>query len=347
MATTNAYSFTRTGRTWGVLLLAAIAWLIVSLWAFRVAATQIEPHGADTAAFEHRGQEQASAEAAGEAEELEIAKRETAERRSAETELAERAVAERQAAEIEPAESETADSAAAAREPAEQQMALAAKSHAAEQARLAARLAAEHQIRLRAQTQSATEVAELSLDFEPQEVKVDEEALAERQAQAEREAQAEDEEALAEREAQAEREAENAREAAAQEARRVATDAARISAYEHLRQKETGTLVGLSERLQFQGRSEVIDREFEQILDRVFEPLFLYAEMSVVISVATNEYQGPADNNRLSRDRARSIVTYLVNRGLQEERFNIQAGSDEGLPYGSHRVRVSVEDPIQ
>ena len=169
--------------------------------------------------------------------------------------------------------------------------------------------------------------------------------LAEEQAAAEQVVAAEEAQRVATLAAQPQ--AQLARDAAAAEARRVAADAERVTAFEQLRNEEIATLAGLSERLQFQWREGGLDEPMERTLDRMFEPLYLYPEMPVVITVSSNEFRGSADNNRLSRERARLLVAYLVSRGLQEDRFDIQVESGERLPFESHRVRVSAEGPNQ
>ena len=381
MTTSNAYLFTRTGRTWGVLLLAAIAWLIISLWAYRVAATQHElgsagateapdgrathvtlasAPGVATSSELNRENEQAAGRevaakqiAEREAAEREAAEREAAEREAAESEAAEKKIAEEEASEREIAEREAAEREAAEREAAEREAAEKGAAQREIAQREAAQRDATEQARQAAQ-QNAEEQAQLIAQQEGQAASSQSAQLTEQQTALLAEQQAADEQAIAAEEAQraatlasqhqVQLQAQNA---AAEEARRVAADSRLLTAYEELRNEETSVLAGLSARLRFQNRSGVPDRQIERILDRVFEPLFLYEEMPVLIRVSTNELRDPADNNRLSRERARSLVSYLVSRGLQEDRFDIQTDSGEGLPYGSHRVRVSVEDPIQ
>ena len=119
------------------------------------------------------------------------------------------------------------------------------------------------------------------------------------------------------------------------------------SEYERLRDQELSVLAGLSARLRFENRSQVVSGDVEASLDRLFEPLFLYPEMSVRLFVATNEFRSPEDDVRLSQERGRSIVRYLIDRGLELSRFSLETFDGEGLPYGSHRVRVLVEEQQQ
>jgi hypothetical protein len=56
----------------------------------------------------------------------------------------------------------------------------------------------------------------------------------------------------------------------------------------------------------------------------MFDPLFLYSETPVVVQVASNDFNGLADNNRLSIERGRAIIDYLAGRGLDPARFSVQ-----------------------
>ena len=123
--------------------------------------------------------------------------------------------------------------------------------------------------------------------------------------------------------------------------------APRKTAYELLRDEELRVLAGQSDRVRFEPDSAVITKDVERPLDRMFDPLFLYSEMPVLVSVAVNEFNGIADDNELSLDRGRAIVEYLINRGLDQERFRIQIESGEALTFGTHRVRISTEEPVQ
>ena len=138
--------------------------------------------------------------------------------------------------------------------------------------------------------------------------------------------------------------AEEARRAAAAEASRIATLARQQRNYARGRDRELDVLVGLSSRLRFAPGSATVSRQTERILDDIFNPLYLYSEASIVVSVATNEYDGAINDGLLSRDRGRAIASYLINRGLEKERFRIHIESGEELSAGTHRVRVSAEE---
>ena len=114
-----------------------------------------------------------------------------------------------------------------------------------------------------------------------------------------------------------------------------------------MKSEELSVLPGLSARLRFQGRSEALSTDIERTLDQMFEPLFLYSEMPVLVVVTSNDYDDDADNASLSRTRAASVVDYLVNRGLEPDRFRIIAEDGSQLRYGTHDVKVFAEDPVE
>ena len=353
METPYKNRFAHTRATWVVLLCAASAWLATSVWAYRTAVSDglTESHVSGSSVFSTAEstelvmvddtQRLADLKATGAVKESRLA---------AGQQVAEEArlAAERQAAE-------------AARLAAEQQAAeearLAAEQQAAEEARLAAERRAAEEARLTAEQQAAEE-ARLATERQAAEearLAAEQQAAEEARLAAERQA-AEEARLAAEQQAaeearlvaeQQDREAEQARQAALLEARRVSEATTRLTAYEQLRIEELGVLSGLSARLRFQGRSEVVSRDVERALDQMFDPLFLYSEMPVLVVVASNEYGDIADNLRLSRDRAVSVVDYLVSRGLEPNRFRIEAENGLGLPYGTHHVKVFAEDPVE
>jgi len=322
-------------------------------------ATRLE---AERKAAEEAARIEAAEEAArikAEREAAEEAARVQAEREAAEE--AARVEAEREAAEeaarVE-AEREAAEEAArveAEREAAEEAARVEAEREAAvEAARVEAeREAAEEAARVEAEREAAEEAARVEAEREAEEearTKAAEEAakaLEEVQTQAETEAR----EALEAERLDAFREQQEidaqARRTAAEEATRVAAVAERRRNYDLLRAQELRTLSSLSTQVQFLSQSSTVSRELERPLDRMFEPLYLYSDVAVVISVATNERGPAASDDALSEERAQSIVGYLVSRGLEEQRFRIQVDPGSELPPGTHRVRVFVQEEDQ
>ena len=326
---------------------------------------------AEREAAEEAARAEAEREAAEEAERAE-AEREAAEeaaRAEAEREAAEeaaRAEAERKAAEeAARAEAEREAAEEAARAEAERvaaQVALQQQVRAEEEART---IAAQEAARVAALVAAQAENASRSIAPEVSSAGQDSadllesaKALEEVQRQAEeqaaevqRQAEADAREALEAERLEAFREQRQidaqARQSAAEEAARVAAVAERLRNYELLRARELRTLSVLSTQVQFLSQSSTVTRELERPLDRMFDPLYLYSEVPVVVSVASNEGGPAASNNALSEDRAQSIVDYLVSRGLEEQRFRIQAEAGSGLRLGTHRVRVFVLEDDQ
>lgn len=138
-----------------------------------------------------------------------------------------------------------------------------------------------------------------------------------------------------------------AQQSAANEAARVAAVARKLREFEELKTQELRVLRGLSPRTQFLTQNSSITRQLERTLDRMFDPLYLYSELPVVVAVASNDGDQAVANDDLSNDRARAIVDYLVSRGLERGRFSMQVESVGGMPVGTHRVRVFVLEDDQ
>ncbi len=112
------------------------------------------------------------------------------------------------------------------------------------------------------------------------------------------------------------------------------------SAFAKSRREELAQLPGLSAQLQFKSNDIEPTDSSRQPLDRIFELLFLYAETTVVVQVASNEYEIDDNNQLISRERALTLVNYLIDRGLDEDRFRIRSLGKQQLPFDSHRVTV-------
>lgn len=110
--------------------------------------------------------------------------------------------------------------------------------------------------------------------------------------------------------------------------------------FEILRREELASLPGLAARVRFQLNEIDLRESSKKPLDRVFELLFLYSETAVTVQVASNEYEIDSNNQLISRERALTLVNYLIDRGLDEERFRIRALGKQRLPFDSHRVIV-------
>ncbi len=81
----------------------------------------------------------------------------------------------------------------------------------------------------------------------------------------------------------------------------------------------------------------------------MFEPLFVYAETDIDVQISGAGGESAIERRRLAEDRASQVVDYLVDRGLERERFRvvvepvIEADGEAGgaLPEAEQRVRVS------
>lgn len=118
------------------------------------------------------------------------------------------------------------------------------------------------------------------------------------------------------------------------------TATANETPFEKLRREELTSLPGLAARVRFQLNEIDLRDSSRKPLDRVFELLFLYSETAVTVQVASNEYEIDNNNQLISRERALTLVNYLIDRGLDEDRFRIRALGKQRLPFDSHRVIV-------
>ncbi len=119
-----------------------------------------------------------------------------------------------------------------------------------------------------------------------------------------------------------------------------AAPSAAETAFERVRREELASIPGLSARVRFENNDVVLRESALPPMDRLFELLFLYSESSVTVQVASNEFDLDNNNKLISRERALTLVNYLIDRGLDEGRFRIRALGKQRLPFDSHRVTV-------
>ena len=112
------------------------------------------------------------------------------------------------------------------------------------------------------------------------------------------------------------------------------------TAFEVSRREDLAELSELATQIQFETHDTETTDNSKQLLDRMFELLFLYSETTVTVQVTTNEYEVDNTNQLLSRLRSLVIINYLVRRGLSEGRFKIQALGQQEIPSDSHQVSV-------
>jgi outer membrane protein OmpA-like peptidoglycan-associated protein len=355
-------AFTRTRSTWLTLSGAGVLWVALCAAAF----TTID-FGASDAGAESEPSSEAQTQirvAQLEAEEklrldaqIAAAKQREQVAQAAQAELVARAeVAERARLALEAEEQarlEAQGKAAERRRIAAEQARLTAEAEAAEQARLAAEAAAAEQARLAAEAAAAEQARLVAEAAAAEQARLVAEAAAAEQARLAAKAKQAEQKRLATADARKKvtaSESENvvinqkARDAAAAEASRIAALARQQRVYESVKTQELGVLGALSSRIRFAPDSATISRQMERILDDIFNPLYLYSEEPILVSIASNEYEGTTKDSLLSRDRGRAIASYLINRGLEKERFRILIESGEDLSTGTHRVRVSAEE---
>ena len=123
--------------------------------------------------------------------------------------------------------------------------------------------------------------------------------------------------------------------------------ARREQIYRERRATEVQVLAGLSLRARFEPATAAVNFELQGVLDRMFDPLYLYSELPISIVVSSNDLSSTAGNTVLSRDRGQAIAAYLISRGLDVRRIRIYVEPTDGLLFGTHRVRVLPEDLSQ
>ncbi len=372
----NTPSFHRTGKTWAWLLVATLLWVVTCLWAFDYAGYSLvsfRSESSETSIAKNQNaaapaEEQARLVAAAEeAVRLDEESRQVAaaeEVARLDEEARQIAAAEEVARlEEEARRFAAAEEAARLEEEARQVVAAEEAARLEDEARRIA--AAEEAARVEEEARRVAAAEAARVEEEAREVAAAEEAgriaaaeeaasaaaLTEAARVAELLVQQNNEKSRADDAARQRAEQQNidvqARQLAANEAARVAAVARRLREFEELRAQELLVLPVLSAQTQFLTRNSAITRDLERTLDRMFDPLYLYSELPVVVAVASNDGDQTADNDDLSNGRARAIVDYLVNRGLERGRFRIQTEAVGGMPVGTHRVRVFVLEDNQ
>ncbi len=111
-----------------------------------------------------------------------------------------------------------------------------------------------------------------------------------------------------------------------------------------LRRQELATLPGLAGRVRYNANEDVLAESSDKLLNRMFELLFLYVDSDVVVKISSGDFEDDKKNLELSESRAQKLIAYLVDRGLDEQRFEIVPLGREQLPVGGHRVNVYAKD---
>jgi len=79
-----------------------------------------------------------------------------------------------------------------------------------------------------------------------------------------------------------------------------------------------------SRDIQFIDGSSIFLADSEDLLNRIFEDLFLYAESDIIIEVNRRESSGGISNAELAQERGERVKDFLVGRGLEEERLIVR-----------------------
>lgn len=97
--------------------------------------------------------------------------------------------------------------------------------------------------------------------------------------------------------------------------------------------------IEISERVQFASGSAILLPESEKLLDEVADAMKAHPEiLRVRVEGHTDARAGTRYNKKLSRDRARSVRTYLVKQGVSGKRL-IARGYGEKVPVDSNKTR--------
>ena len=116
------------------------------------------------------------------------------------------------------------------------------------------------------------------------------------------------------------------------------------SAFEARRREALERLAALLAEIAFEPGAGALAAGSEASLERALEILLLYPRTRVDIVVESRESDDAEADWRLGLERASTLVDALVERGVARERLAAGTSEGRGLPYGEHRVRVSVED---
>ena len=105
------------------------------------------------------------------------------------------------------------------------------------------------------------------------------------------------------------------------------------------------------ENITFDTNSSIIKPRFENSLDKVAEVLLKYPESDIIISGHTDSTGNDSINEPLSRNRASSVSSYLISKGVRSSRINsvgygsrqpIASNSTESGRAENRRVEIKV-----
>jgi outer membrane protein OmpA-like peptidoglycan-associated protein len=125
--------------------------------------------------------------------------------------------------------------------------------------------------------------------------------------------------------------------------KKTPSTAANETPFEKLRREELAIVSKLSSQLQIVPGIGVVDDPAVGILDQIFDYLFLYSETEVAVTVRSNDTGSSLRNVNMAQQRGEYVVDYLISRGLNQNRFIIEAESTDSLALGSHRIGIQAK----
>jgi OOP family OmpA-OmpF porin len=105
----------------------------------------------------------------------------------------------------------------------------------------------------------------------------------------------------------------------------------------------TPTKIEISEKIYFKLGSDNIRKRSHPVLDQIASLMLNYKHVKKVLIEGHTDGKGPKKSNlRLSSRRAKAVVRYLVDKGIEEERLTSE-GIGEERPVGSNKTRAGRE----
>lgn len=119
----------------------------------------------------------------------------------------------------------------------------------------------------------------------------------------------------------------------------VDTPAARI------RRDEISNVVVSASSVRFDAGEAALSAATLEWLDSLYGIMFLYPDITIEFVIEGNEFNRAARDRSVATQRGVAMLDNLDSRGIERNRVSLDIGSGRGLPSGTHRVRVRVDDP--
>jgi len=98
-----------------------------------------------------------------------------------------------------------------------------------------------------------------------------------------------------------------------------------------------------SKRIKFVAGEVVLTSASEPLLEQIFEDLFLYSESDIIIEVANQDSTDSVGNEALATERAAFLQTFLVDRGLEEERLLLSILPESEVPDENQHISIEAK----